>query len=193
MDAIEPKYLNTQFGAQQLALHVPFKGLPHEVLAAIYGQGQVLKVDAFSNIIVEGETSAGMYIVFEGMVGVYKSESASRRGALLKTLGVGQAFGEMSLIDRAPRSATVSAEVDCVLFELSAKTWDVLVAASPEWGLKLYQNFSADLATRVRAINDELIVSQRLLWRHAFALGLKNHDGPPPPSPSPLKTDKAAA
>lgn len=176
-NSVNPRYLDPTFGAQQLATHVPFRGLPADVLSKVYAAGHILSIDAFSNVIVEGENTAGMYIVFEGMVGIYKSESASKKGTLLKTLGVGQAFGEMSLLDRAPRSATVAAEVHSVLFELSAAAWDDLIASQPNWGMQLYRNFAADLAGRMRALNDDLIVSQRQLWRYTFSRGLGGRGG----------------
>lgn len=174
MDKVDSRYHNGTFGAQQLAQHVPFRGLPSDVLTHIYSLGQIMAVDSFSNIIVEGENSAGMYIIFEGMVGVYKSESSNRKGMLLKTLGVGQAFGEMSLLDRAPRSATIVAEVDTILFEFSAQAWDAIMAEHPTWGMQLYRNFAQDMAGRMRTLNEELIVSQRQLWRYTFSRGLKD-------------------
>jgi CRP-like cAMP-binding protein len=174
MNGVNPQYLDAAFGAQQLGLHVPFRGLPPELLRSIYALGHVVRIEAFSNVIIEGENSAGMFIVFEGMVGIYKSESSSRKGALLKTLGSGQTFGEMSLLDRAPRSATVTAEVGTVLFEFNARSWDELVSASPDLGAKLYRNFAVDMAARLRALNDDLVVSQRQLWRYTFSKGRKD-------------------
>jgi CRP-like cAMP-binding protein len=172
---VNPSYLNPGKGGEELSRHVPFRGLEKDLLASIYSQGEILCVDAHTNVIVEGEPSSGMFIILEGMVGVYKSESTTRKGNLIKTLGIGQAFGEMSLVDRAPRSATVAAEVDSVLFAFEARAWDRLIASSPELGMLLFQNFALDMSARVRALNEDLIVSQRQLWRYTFSRGLDEH------------------
>lgn len=172
MESLNPLYLNKNHGATILAKHVPFRGIDLDTLTLIYSYGEIVQVAAHSNVIVEGESSAGMYVLLEGLAGVYKSESSSRKGTLIKTLTQGEAFGEMSLIDRAPRSATVSAEVNAVLFFLSAEAWDRTIQSDPQIGMKLYQNFALDMSRRLRAMNDDLIVSQRQLWRMTFVRAL---------------------
>ena len=172
MELINPIYLNANHIASNLAMHVPFRGLDKNILHSIAGLGEILKVPAHTNVIVEGENSAGMYVLFEGLAGVYKSESSSRKGNLIKTLTQGEAFGEMSLIDRGVRSATVCAEVDLVLFYLSAEVWDQIIVHDAQTGLKLYQGFATDMSRRLRSMNDDLIVSQRQLWRVAFSRSL---------------------
>lgn len=166
-------YFDPSSAAEILGRHVPFLGLPENLLGEIYQRGEIVEVPQHANIIVEGEDTAGMYILLEGLVGVYKSEVATNKGTLLKSLTQGEAFGDMSLIDRAPRSATVVAEVDVILFHLSADVFASLVASDPELGLQLYRNFASDLTGRLRSMNNDLIVSQRQLWRLAFSRGDK--------------------
>jgi CRP/FNR family transcriptional regulator, cyclic AMP receptor protein len=57
----------------------------------------------------EGQAGNEFFVVLEGKAAV------RRRGRRIATLGGGDFFGEMSLLDGAPRSATVSAETDGVV------------------------------------------------------------------------------
>jgi CRP-like cAMP-binding protein len=71
--------------------------------------GQILAVakeidfDAGQNICVEGESSGRFYLVLDGYVAV------KRRGRTRATLGPGDYFGEIALIDSEPRTATCTA------------------------------------------------------------------------------------
>lgn len=163
--------LDARAGAEILAHRTPFEGLDAPTLENIHARGALVSIPQHANIIVEGEVSAGMYVVLEGLAGVYKAESDNRRGSLIKTITKGDGFGEMSLIDRSPRSATVCAEVDVLLFYLSADQFDELVDSDLRLGLKLFRNFANSMSSRLRSLNNDLIVSQRQLWRFAFSRG----------------------
>jgi CRP/FNR family transcriptional regulator, cyclic AMP receptor protein len=71
--------------------------------------GQILAVakeidfDAGENICVQGEPSGRFYLILEGSVAV------KRNGRTRATLGVGDYFGEIALIDGQPRTATCTA------------------------------------------------------------------------------------
>ena len=84
-----------------------FSGLSSKLLHTLavtateksYRQGEV--------IVKQGEKSVGLYIVVDGKVDVEKS------GKVAATLGPGQYFGEMALLDEEPRTATVKAATAC--------------------------------------------------------------------------------
>jgi len=58
-------------------------------------------------IVKQGDKAIGLYIVVDGKVDVEKS------GKTAATLGPGQYFGEMALLDEEPRTATVKAATSC--------------------------------------------------------------------------------
>lgn len=66
-------------------------------------------------IVKQGDTGLGLYVIASGSVEVRK-ERPGQDALLLNTLGHGQFFGEMALLDDYPRSATVTAreETDCL-------------------------------------------------------------------------------
>src|SRR5437763_1148142 len=75
--------------------------------------------EAHSNIIIEGELSWGLYLILEGIVGIFKNNKLTGETYDVGQLRTGSFFGEMSLVDNNPRSATVQALTDCQLFYIS--------------------------------------------------------------------------
>ena len=82
--------------------------------------GSISTVEAHTNIVIEGELSWGLYLILEGIVGVYKTNKMSGELHDVGQLKSGSFFGEMSLVDENPRSATVRALLECQLFTCRA-------------------------------------------------------------------------
>ena len=71
-------------------------------------------------------------------------------------LGPGVHFGEMALVDRSPRSATVKARNKTRLMSLSRKSFYHLVRTEPVLSSKLLWSFVQVLSHRLRATNEAL-------------------------------------
>jgi CRP/FNR family cyclic AMP-dependent transcriptional regulator len=87
----------------------------------------------------------------------------------LALLDEGANFGELSLVDQAPRSATVIAETACQLFYLNAEgfhSW--LEKSAGDLALRFYRACSEELAIRMRRVNQDYITAQQQLWKHAL-------------------------
>lgn len=84
---------------------------------------------AGETIMSEGETGDRMYVIVEGEVDI---SVASRH---LRTLGPGELFGEMALIDPAPRSATATARGDVKLATVERRQFLFLVQNTPNFAL----------------------------------------------------------
>ena len=82
-------------------------------------------------IVKEGQPGVQMYVVLEGRLAV------SIRGKLVEKIGPGGVFGEMALIDRTPRLATVTSETDCGLLAIGRNTFLDLIRASPDFAVSL--------------------------------------------------------
>jgi CRP-like cAMP-binding protein len=72
-----------------------------------------------------------MYVVLEGRLAV------SIQGKLVERIGPGGVFGEMALVDRTPRLATVTAETPCALLAIARNTFLDLIRASPDFAVSL--------------------------------------------------------
>jgi len=101
---------------------------------------------AGTTIFRQGEAGSSMYVVKKGEL------SVAVDGKQVTTLRDEDIFGEMSLIDHAPRSATVTAISDCTLIPLNEKRFLFLVSEAPF--------FSLDV---MKVIADRLRVMNRLL------------------------------
>jgi CRP-like cAMP-binding protein len=100
----------------------------------------------------EVEVPAGKVLVEQGRIGmeffliVDGSASVTRSGKKVATLGPGAHFGELALLDRRPRSASVTSETDMDVLVLSQRQFNTLLAAVPTIARKML----AALADRLR-------------------------------------------
>jgi pyruvate,water dikinase len=105
---------------------------------------RLLKLRRFAKgetVIMEGSGGAAFFIIDSGQATV------SKKGVNVATLGPGDYFGEIALIDGGPRSATVTAATDLVCHGLTFWEFRPLVEANGAIGWKLLQA----LAKRLRA------------------------------------------
>ena len=82
-------------------------------------------------IVKEGQAGMLMYVVLEGRLAV------SIRDKLVEKIGPGGVFGEMALVERTPRLATVISETDCGLLAFGRNTLLDLIKASPDFAVSL--------------------------------------------------------
>jgi CRP/FNR family transcriptional regulator, cyclic AMP receptor protein len=82
-------------------------------------------------VVSEGQAGVLMYVVTEGRLAV------SIKGKVVEKIGPGGVFGEMALVDRTPRLATVVSETDCGLLAIGRNTFLDLIKASPDFAVSL--------------------------------------------------------
>jgi CRP-like cAMP-binding protein len=106
--------------------------------------GRLLKLRPFSKgetVIMEGSGGAAFFLIDSG------EATVSSKGVQLATLGPGDYFGEIALIDGGPRSATVTAATDLVCYGLTFWEFRPLIERNSAIAWKLLQA----LAKRLRA------------------------------------------
>jgi CRP-like cAMP-binding protein len=101
-------------------------------------------------IYKEGEMGSSMGIIIKGAIGVYKNNK------LISTLRVGRTFGEMSVIDTQPRSATARAEKETVFLSLDKSSMLILADKHPSLAFKIIWNISRALSQRLRLTSAQL-------------------------------------
>jgi CRP-like cAMP-binding protein len=117
-----------------------------EALSASMVENHVLRGEVLFH---EGDEGDRLYVVTEGKVKLGRS-SADGRENLLAILGPGQMFGELSLFDPGPRSATVTAITDCTMQSLAHEELGRWLDGRPEVARALL----VQLAVRLRKAND---------------------------------------
>lgn len=95
-----------------------------------------------------GENGEHMYLIKSGMVGISLHRDP-RAKEFVVTLGAGECFGEMNLLDQLPRSATAHVVKDTVALSLSTDHFHQLVLRYPELALGML----ASLSKRLRETN----------------------------------------
>lgn len=106
---------------------------------------------AGTRVFHEGDSSDACYIVKDGSFRVTR-EHSDGRAITLATLGPGEIFGELAMLDGDSRSASAEALTDGELLALPANDVRALLARHPEIALKLV----AGLVRRLRAANVRL-------------------------------------
>jgi len=95
-----------------------FEGLSKKELRQIESNTRKVEFPAGTTIVTEGEKGIGFHLITAGRAKVMWG------GRTRNTLGPGKFFGELSVIDQGPRTATVKAETEVTT--LSLTSWDFL-------------------------------------------------------------------
>lgn len=127
-----------------------FRHLNYKELVKVLNQTQQNTYQDGEMVIEEQSDGDEFYIILSGEVEVTKG------GRPLTVLGPGVHFGEMALVDRSPRSATVRARGETRLMSLSRRSFYQLVRTEAVLSSKLLWSFVQVLSHRLRATNEAL-------------------------------------
>jgi len=115
---------------------------------------RVRQVSAGRYFFRQGDDACSMYVLESGTVEVRKRwQDHDYR---LRTLGPGDVFGEMALMDPSPRNASVRAETDCSAIEISPDDLLRLFEHDPEQFALIQMNLGREVCRRLRATDEQL-------------------------------------
>jgi CRP/FNR family cyclic AMP-dependent transcriptional regulator len=100
------------------------------------------------NIVTQGDPSARLYIIIDGTADVYV------HGTKVDTIGPGDYFGEIAVIDGQPRAATVTATSPVSTLSLANFNVKLLLRTMPDIGFKMLRK----ACERIRALESEPII-----------------------------------
>jgi signal transduction histidine kinase len=140
--------------------------LPAEDLERIAGLTVRLHVPSGTVVMEEGTEGDGLYIIVDGELEITRREGSSE--ILLAVQGPGTFLGEMSLMEKAPRNATVRALRPSELLVIPAAEFNAILAASPAAALVLLRTF----ASRLRSTEASLRQNAKLAALGTLAAGL---------------------
>lgn len=109
----------------------------------------------------EGEPGEEMFFVRRGTIIISKGVTTSLDEVLAR-LGPGEFFGEMSLFDGAPRSATARAETDTELLALDQRGFQDFVTASPRVTALFFHAYGQAVIERLRGTTN--LVAEVTRW-----------------------------
>lgn len=92
----------------------------------------------------QGEPGQSMFVIVDGSVEIVRGDH------LLGSLGAGEFFGEMSLLEHEPRAATARAKTDCRIATVDEKQFNFLVQETPFFALEALRTISKRLRERLQ-------------------------------------------
>jgi len=126
-----------------------FSALDDEAATALRASMSETKIRRGEVLFREGDSGDRLFVVTDGKVKLGRSSTDGREN-LLAILGPGQMFGELSLFDPGPRSATVTAVTDVSMLVLSHDEMVRWLSGRPE----VARGLLSQLAGRLRKAND---------------------------------------
>lgn len=118
--------------------------------------GKVVDKEAGGTIISFGEEQQDMYILLEGRIQVVRPAEEEGRTVFLVELGVEDVFGEISLLRKMPRSASVVALGHVSYLQIDWQGFERISKSSRSIANKIYLNLSRILAKRLIDMDDRL-------------------------------------
>jgi CRP/FNR family transcriptional regulator, cyclic AMP receptor protein len=102
-------------------------------------------------IVAEGEPSQSLHILLAGRAKVQRSDTEGKE-VILAVLGPGECFGEMSLIDDAPRSASVITLEPCEFMSINKESFKAMLAQSHDMAMQVMRGLVRRLREADRKI-----------------------------------------
>jgi CRP-like cAMP-binding protein len=118
--------------------------------AAFFEAASEVQVPQGQALFREGAAADSLQVILEGEVQV------TRKGVELARLGRHAVLGEMSIVDRAPRSATATALTPVTLLNVPSGPVRALIAANELGALKVVAHLAGVISRRLSLINDKL-------------------------------------
>jgi len=116
----------------------------------------VTKVAKGGPIFNEGSKEAYMCFVVTGSVKIAKEDS-QKKEKIIAEVGSGKTFGEMSIIDKWPRSASSVAADDTTMLVLTKDKFDLILQENPKLGNRLLMGLAQMMSSRLR-LTDWMLV-----------------------------------
>jgi CRP-like cAMP-binding protein len=123
-----------------------FQGLSKRHLRRIAKLGRIRRFSSGVAMVRAGDAGRAFFVLLDGNAKVLRPGGRPRR------LGVGDYFGEMALLDDAPRSADVVADGDVLALTIERSAFTKVLRAEPTLALALLRT----LAARLRALETSI-------------------------------------
>lgn len=128
-----------------------FSDLDEAELATLTEKAVTRQYQRHTIIINEGDNSDSLYIINSGRVKIILGDEEGKE-VILNTQGEGEYFGELALLDPAPRSASVMTTEKCSLTMISKTDFDDFLEKHPEANLKIMRN----IIKRLRLLSEDV-------------------------------------
>lgn len=146
-------FLKSDRPTPMLVAGIPFfKDLEDEFIEMLSEKMLICQANKDDLLVFEGDETKKMYFILKGTVNVFRKNYQGRKENICQ-LSAPNYFGEMSIIDGGPRSASVEAKTNVVLVELKWDDVRYLFEDKPEIMCYIFKNIGSTLSMRLRRVN----------------------------------------
>ena len=154
--------VHDEVNVEDLLSKVPiFDNLSRTELTLLTNIGVYETASTSTTLFREGDPGDTTYVILKGGIDVIRSDEDGH-DVVIATLGAGEVFGELALIDGEPRSASAVAKEETLLFMIGRNDFISLMSSSP----RLLGDFMVGMTGRIRATNaaffDAMMQQERL-------------------------------
>lgn len=150
-----------------LRKHPIFADLDPEALDQLCRYAKHTTVKRGATIAAKGDPGNSLFAVIAGTVKI-SSSGPDGRNAILNLIGPGEIFGEIAVLDGAPRSADATANTNCELYIIDRRDFLPFVKSQPALAMKFIELLCARLRWTSQQV--EQVILQNLPGRLASAL-----------------------
>ena len=133
-----------------------FNGWTRQEVESVAHYGKAFTAAADKTIVEEGDRGRMICILIEGKIDVYKDDETGQRKRV-STIRKGKAFGEMSIIDEMPHSASAVTVEPVTLIVVPGDQFDKLVHDLPRVANKLLWTLAKLISMRLRQTTGTLV------------------------------------
>lgn len=149
-----------------------FDGLTGEEQEVLMNYMSLYELGEGDTLFKEGQVGQYVAFVVEGTMEVMK-KSITGVDIVITTVGQGYSIGEMSLVDKAPRSATLKARTKTTLAILAQNAFKLILEKHPVMGIKILIGFARFQTENLRKTSNRLNAYTHLLSTICNQKGLK--------------------
>jgi signal transduction histidine kinase len=146
-----------------------FSQLPVPELQKLRDHTRELRFRIGQDIFKEGDPGDGAYLVCSGAVEISAASPTGDQRVVFSRVLPGDVFGEMSLVDQNPRSASATAALDTAVCFVPREPLVALLRRTPELSLTLVQEISARLRVNNQKYMDKVLQAERMALVGRFA------------------------
>ncbi len=140
------------------------------LLASLLPYLEVVKIPAFGTLVTKGEHGDALFMVLEGEVRA--RVVIDGRETTLTTMGSGECFGELAIVDQGPRSADVIANQPSVLIKVSETALRKIIGEAPALAAPFLLSLTRVIAHRVRLLQKKY--EDTIHWSRTAGSGLQS-------------------
>jgi CRP-like cAMP-binding protein len=132
-----------------------FRGLNNDEISDLLVYFEQKQYATTDKIVSAGDPGGGLFLIVSGKINVKVG------GKVIVTLEPGEVFGEVSLLDEQPRTATIFALTDVMLMNLSREAFARMKNDEAAISMQLVTNIALILCHRIRSANEVIVEELR--------------------------------